>query len=293
MTTGSQSILRLPSLSRRSLAAELRALWAVARKEWFYFIRYPTWVISLFVWPIIFPLGYVLSARALAGPDGSGLALFIQATGVQDYLGYIVIGTTVWMWQNVVLWNVGFALRQEQMRGTLEANWLSPTWRFSFLIGNSLAQMITMSMFLLTSAIEYRLFFGVHLNGSPWNALLVTLAAIPSIYGLGMAFASLVIAAKEANAFVYLVRGFVMIFCGISYPVAVLPGWMQSVAKWLPQTYIINGMRSAMLGNASLADLRADLIPLALFGAFWLVVGYAVFQWMERRARRTGAISQY
>ncbi len=293
MATGSQTIVRLPSLSRRSLAAELRALWAVARKEWFYFIRYPTWVISLFIWPIIFPLGYVLSARALAGPDGSGLALFTQATGMQDYLGFIVIGTTVWMWQNVVLWNVGFTLRQEQMRGTLEANWLTPTWRFSFLIGNTLAQMVTMGMFLLMSAIEYRLIFGVHLNGSLWNGLLVTLAAVPSIYGLGMAFASLVISAKEANAFVYLVRGFVMIFCGISYPVSILPGWMQSVAKWLPQTYIINGMRSALLGNARLADLRVDLVPLALFGAFWLVVGFLVFRWMERRARRTGAISQY
>ncbi len=293
MATISPPVVRLPSLSRHTFIAELRALWAVARKEWFYFVRYPTWVISLFIWPMIFPLGYVLSARALAGPDGSGLALFIQATGMKDYLGYIVIGTTVWMWQNIVLWNVGFTLREEQVRGTLEANWLSPTWRFSFLIGNSLAQMLTMGIFLLVSALEYRFIFGVHLNGSLLNVLLVMLASIPSIYGLGIAFASLVISAKEANAFVFLVRGFVMIFCGISYPIAVLPLWMQSVAKWLPQTYIINGIRSAALGNASLAALAADLIPLVLFGAFWLLAGYLLFSWMERRARRTGAISQY
>ncbi len=293
MATISQPIERLPSLSRPTLVAELRAMWAVGLKEWFYFVRYPTWVVALFVWPVIFPLGYILSARALAGPDGSGLALFTRASGFQDFMGYIVIGTTIWMWQNIVLWNVGFTLRQEQMRGTLEANWLSPTWRFSYLVGNTLTQLLVMGTFLLVSALEFGLFYGIRLNGSVWMVLLVLLAAIPSIYGIGMVFASLVISVKEASAFVFLVRGLVMIFCGITYPVTILPGWMQSVAKWLPQTYIINGVRAAALNDARLAALAPDLIALALFGAFWLAAGFLVFKWMERRARRTGAISQY
>jgi ABC-2 type transport system permease protein len=123
--------------------------------------------------------------------------------------------------------------------------------------------------------------------------LLMMLAAIPSIYGLGFAFASLVITVKEANAFVFLIRGLVMIFCGITFPISLLPDWMQSIAKWLPQTYLIHGMRAAAFSNAGVADLRADLIPLLLFGTFWLIVGYFTFLWMERRARRTGAIGQY
>jgi len=123
--------------------------------------------------------------------------------------------------------------------------------------------------------------------------LLMTLAAIPSIYGLGFAFASLVITLKEANAFVFLVRGLVMIFCGITFPVSILPGWMQSFAAWLPQTYLIHGIRAAAFSNADLNALLPDLIPLLLFGTAWLIVGYFTFIWMERRARRTGAIGQY
>jgi hypothetical protein len=42
-----------------------------------------------------------------------------------------------------------------------------------------------------------------------------------------------------------------------------------------------------------LTELLPDLIPLLAFGAFWLVVGYSAFLWMERRARQTGAIGQY
>jgi ABC-2 type transport system permease protein len=284
---------RAGSLAQPGLGSDLRALFAVMRREWVIFTRYPSWVIALFIWPLIFPMLYILTARALAGPDGSGMAVFMQITGARDFLGYIVIGTTVWMWQNIVLWDVGFSLRNEQMRGTLESNWLSPTWRFSYLLGHTGPQLVSMFMFFSITALEFVLLFGVRLNGSVWMILLMALAAIPSIYGLGFAFASLVITVKEANAFVFLIRGLVMIFCGITFPVSLLPGWMQSVAKWLPQTYLIHGMRAAAFSNAGIRELAPDLIPLLLFGTFWLVVGYFTFLWMERRARRTGAIGQY
>jgi len=281
------------SLGRPGLRSDLFAFYAVARREWRIFTRYPSWIIGLFIWPVIFPMMYILTARALSGPDGSGLAVFMETTGADNFIGYIVIGTTVWMWQNIVLWDIGFSLRHEQLRGTLESNWLSPTWRFSFLLGHAGPQIVSMFFFIGVTALEFGLLFGVRLNGSAWMILLMMLAAIPAIYGWGFAFASLVITVKEANAFVFLIRGLVMIFCGITFPIILLPGWMQSIAKWLPQTYLIHGMRAAAFSNAGITELAPDLIPLLLFGAFWLVVGYSTFIWMERRARRTGAIGQY
>jgi ABC-2 type transport system permease protein len=293
MSTAAGISSSLKALGLHNVQAEARSLAAVARKEWLNFVRYPSWIIAMFVWPVIFPAAYILGARALAGPDGSGLQVFLKTAGTGDYMGYIVVGTTIWMWQNIVLWNVGFSLRNEQLRGTLESNWLTPTGRFSYLLGSGVTQLFVMLVFLIISALEFGLFFGVRLRGDAGLVLLVFLAAIPSIYGLGFAFASLVITAKEANAFVYLVRGAVMIFCGITYPISLLPGWMHAVAAWLPQTYIIHGMRAAILTEASFASLQSDLLHLLAFGLAWLFIGYALFNWMERRARQTGAIGQY
>lgn len=293
MNSENVSLVNRESLGWRSLPGELRALWAVFKREWIIFLRYPSWIVALFVWPILFPAVYILGARALAGPDGSGLTRFMQVAGTQNFIGYIAIGTTIWMWQNIVLWSVGLTLRNEQMRGTLETNWLSPVWRFSFLLGSSGTQLVSMGIFLLASALEFALIFGLRLNGSPWLLLLVMLAGIPSIYGLAFTFASLVITVKEANSFVYLVRGLVMVFCGITFPVALLPGWMQGVSRWLPQTYLIQGARLAALEGAGLAELRPVLASLVVFGLFWLCLGYLIFMWMERRARKTGAIGQY
>ena len=281
------------SLGQPGFLSDVRAFMAVLRREWTIFTRYPSWIIALFIWPLIFPMLYILTARALAGPDGSGLAVFMQTTGATDYIGYIIVGTTVWMWQNIVLWDVGFALRNEQIRGTLESNWLSPTWRFSYLLGHTGPQIVSMAMFIAITALEFGFMFGVRLNGNAWMLGLMMLAAIPAIYGLGFAFASLVITVKEANAFVFLIRGMVMIFCGITFPVAILPDWMQSFSKWLPQTYLIHGMRQAAFANAGIKELLPDLTPLLASGIFLLVAGYFTFLWMERRARKTGAIGQY
>lgn len=281
------------SLAQPGFWSDLRALGAVIGREWTIFRRYPTWIISLLIWPLIFPMAYLLTARALSGPDGSGLAQFQAATGQADYIGFIAIGTMIWMWQNVVLWNVGFALRNEQLRGTLESNWLSPTWRFAYLLGSSVPQLVSMLMMLAISALEYTLIFGVRFEGSLWLTLLVILVSILPIYGLGFAFASLVITAREAHTFVFLVRGIVMIFCGITYPIAVLPGWMQAISAWLPQTYIIHAFRLSALSPTGLEAISRDLMLIVAFGIFWLVIGYFMFNWMERRARQTGAIGQY
>jgi ABC-2 type transport system permease protein len=281
------------SLSRLNFLSELKALWAVCKREWTIFMRYPSWIFAMLIWPVIFPAGYILSGRALSGPDGSGLALFAKAAGTSDFLGYIAVGTTIWMWQNIVLWNVGNALRDEQMRGTLESNWLSSTWRFSFLLGSSMTHVVTMLIFLAISAVEFGLLFGVQFHGSPLLLVLLFFVSMPSIYGLGFTFASLVINAREAGSFVQLVRGLVMVFCGITFPVSFLPGWMHGVAAWLPPTYMIHAIRSVVLSGAGFQAVWPDIQMLLLFGAGWLVIGYLLFNWMERRARRTGAIGQY
>jgi ABC-2 type transport system permease protein len=282
------------SLARPSFASQLRAIWAAARKEWIIFLRYPSWIMSTVVWPVLFPIGYIFGARALGGPTGADVATFEALAGTSDYIGFIVVGSTMWMWLNITLWDVGYQLRNEQMRGTLESNWLCPVWRIGMVLGGSLTKLASALLVVVVSAIEFRLFFGVRLlEGNVGLLLLVMLLSILSIYGIGLAFASLVLRFKEANALVFLVRGVFMIFCGISFPLAVLPGWMQAVAQWLPLTYSIHAVRAVALSGAGFAEVSADLSRLALFGLALPAIGVALFTLTERRARRRGDLGQY
>jgi len=279
---------------QRSFFSELRAVAVMARKEWTIFRRYPTWVFAFLVWPLIFPLGSIFTARALSGPDQSSLPAFAALAGTTDYIAYIVIGLTMYMWINITLWDVGFQLRNEQMRGTLESNWLCPIWRFSILVGPSLTKLLTSLVFIAIAVLEYGLFLDTWVVGNNGGLiLLIMVLVIPSIYGIGVAFGSLVMRVQEASTMVFLVRGIFMIFTGVSYPLAVMPGWMQTVANWLPLTYAVHAIRAVTLSGATLADLRHDLTMLALFAVGLSALGYWTFRFTERRARRTGSLGRY
>jgi ABC-2 type transport system permease protein len=281
-------------LIQRTFGSELRAVWAIARKEWMIFRRYPSWMLSVFVWPVLFPFGYIFTAKALGGPDGAALETFRSLTGTADYVGFIVVGSVLWMWLNMTLWDVGMYLRSEQMHGTLESNWLCPTWRVSLMLGGALMKLLISLVFLTISMLEFRLVFGVRVAGGDIGlALLVLLLVIPTIHGIGIAFASLVLRFKEANAMVFLVRGVFMIFCGITFPLAVLPAWMQGVAAALPLTYAIRDIRAVVLAGATFADIRSDLLVLAGFALVLPALGYTIFYLTERRSRRTGDLGQY
>jgi len=282
------------TLVQRSFRSELRALGMMARKEWTIFRRYPTWIFGFVVWPIIFPLGSIFTARALSGPDQASLPAFAALAGTTDYVAYIVVGLTMYMWLNVSLWDVGFQLRSEQMRGTLESNWLCPVWRYSILLGPSLTKLLVSLAFMLIAVLEYGLIVGDWLVGSNlWLVLLIMVLVIPSIYGIAITFGSLVLRVQEAHTMVFLVRGLFMIFTGVSYPLAVLPDWMQTVAACLPLTYAVHAIRAVTLSDATLADIRHDLTMLALFAVGLSVVGYWLFYFTERRARRTGSLARY
>ncbi|MDI6638741.1 MAG: hypothetical protein QME82_07520 [Bacillota bacterium] len=84
------------------------------------------------------PFSFIFGGRAMAGPSGESLAAFAKLTGTTDYGGCVVVGTVLWMWTNMALWDSGVFFRQEQMRGTLDSNWMTPAPRLSHLLGAQL-----------------------------------------------------------------------------------------------------------------------------------------------------------
>ncbi len=287
-------MLNSNTLGQRTVGSELRALLSMARKEWTIFVRYPSWVVAFVIWPVLFPFGYIFTAKALSGPGGMAAATFGSRAGTTDYASFIVIGTTLYMWLNITLWDVGLQLREEQMRGTLKSNWLCPIWRISLMLGGSLTKLATGLMFLAITVTEFRLFFGMQLlRGNGALLLLLLLLLIASIYGIGIAFGSLVLHFKEANAMVFLVRGFFLVFCGITYPIEVMPQWMQQVATVLPLTYANHALRMVILSQASFAEIWPDVRALLIFAVVLPLLGYMAFRVVEQHARRTGSLGQY
>lgn len=270
-----------------------RTIIAVARKDMTQLFRYPTWVIQVLIWPLIFPLLYIMSAVGFSGPSGNGIEAFQNAAGTNNYIGFIVVGTMAWMGVNMTMWNFGGYLREEQTRGTLEANWLCPINRFDFLVGGGINSIIITSLFTAVSVIEYSFIYRVNFTGNIFEWILMFLIMYPAIYGLGMVFASLVLWLKEVGAAVNVARGTMMIFCGITFPMAVMPGWMQSIAKCIPFTYGIQATRQVMVNGESLAAASFNIFMCLGLGVLLLVIGRILFKGLETKVKVSGSLERF
>lgn len=281
------------SIKNYHLSNKLRAFLAIVRREWTIYVRYPSWVVALLIWPVLFPLMYIFNGKAFAGPDQTGVAVFASFTGTTNYVGFIALGSLLYMWINWVLWSFGSFLRKEQVRGTLESNWLAPMPRVLLLAGAGVTSCIQQGFILVISLLVFYLVLGIKMMGDPLQVLLVFILTVPTVYGLGFLFASLVIWAKEVNVMVVLVRGVIMIFCGISFPLAVMPDWMQTIAKFIPMTYAIRAFRSAYLTNQGIKAISGDLIILTIFGIILWILGLIAFRWTETLVRKKGTLGIY
>ena len=276
----------------RTISRTIRVFAAAARRDLLITTRYADFVVGMLVWPILMPSRTVFAAKALAGPDGSGLSAFADRTGTTDYVGFVFAGMVLWMWLNMVLWSVGGELRAEQRRGTLESNWMTPAPRLAILRGSGLNQMIVSAIPVLASLTVCSVAWRVRFAVTPLVGLVFLVSTI-AVFGLALAFASLVLFLKELNAAVFFLRGVFMVFCGLTSPLSVLPPWMRAVSKALPLTYSIDLVRRLSLAGASYADVSHDFWILTAFAAGLLVAGCLAFVVVDRAVRRRGTLGQY
>jgi ABC-2 type transport system permease protein len=78
---------------------------------------------------------------------------------------------------------------------------------------------------------------------------------------------------------------------GMMYPVSVLPRPLQLLARLIPVTYSLEGMRAALLGGAGIRQLWPSLGALLVFAAILLPASFGVFSWALRRTKITGTLT--
>jgi ABC-2 type transport system permease protein len=276
------------------MTADLRAFGAAAMKEWRLLRRYPGRLVAFLFWPIALPLAYVYQAQGYAGGSQAAVNAFAQRAGTAEIAGFLFLGWAAYMWISMILWGPGTALREEQVRGSLEALFMTPVSRLVILFGPVVSQVLwALWMFAVVGG-ALVLLFGLSI--SPLAALRaagVILVAVPALYGLGALFAAVVLRFGEVGALVQVVRGLFTVFCGMTFPIVILPEWARAVALALPPTYLIGDLRSVLLTSSDLASLAPSLVILLTLGVGLCSFAVVAFRRTERFARRGGSLAQY
>jgi ABC-2 type transport system permease protein len=214
--------------------------------------------------------------------------------GQLDLVLYLGIGTVVWAYLRAVFANVGEMVAWERWEGTIEYTMMAPISRLAHMLGVSLFSIIygLARSALLLGVLS--LFFSVDLSRANLaGAGVILLAGSISFLGFGIMAAVLPLLFPErGEEMTFVISSILLLVSGVYYPISVLPDWMEPLATISPATYVLEGMRAALLEGKATTELGSSLVPILLLGVLAIPVGIAIFGWGERYAKRTGRLKR-
>jgi ABC-2 type transport system permease protein len=268
---------------------EARASLAFVERNLYLVRRYWHLELAFLIFNVASAMSVLYIGEAQMQSNGGG-----SREGQLDLVLFLGIGTVVWAYLRAVFANVGEMVAWERWEGTIEYTMMAPISRLAHMLGVSLFSIIyglARSALLLG---VLALFFSVDLShANLGGAALILLVGSVSFLGFGIMAAVLPLLFPErGEEMTFVISSILLLVSGVYYPISVLPDWMEPLARVSPATYVLKGMRAALLDGTPTLALGPSILPILILGALTLPIGVAIFGWGERYAKRTGRLKR-
>jgi ABC-2 type transport system permease protein len=250
--------------------------------------RYWAWEIVWLVYGVVNTLAITFIAKEV---EQAGIA---GAEAANDLVLFLLLGTLVWAYLSAVLDDVSLVVTWERWEGTIEHTLMAPVPRWVHLIGMAafgVMHAIVRTLLIFLIALP---FFSVDFGQADWaTAVLVIGVGSFSIAALGILAGVLpLLYPEKGTQMSFMVQAAVLLVSGVYYSIDVLPVWLQVFSYLSPATYILEGIRGALIDGDSPAEAVGLLALLAVFGAVLLPASIGVFATAERWAKKTGKLKR-
>jgi ABC-type multidrug transport system permease subunit len=210
------------------------------------------------------------------------------------YVEFATVGIAVASFMQIGLTRVMGAIRGEQLMGTLETLFSTPTAPTTIQLGSVVYDVVyvpvrTVVFLLLTAAIlDVRITLGGIL---PTVGLL--LVFIPLVWGIGMISSAAVLTLRRGDGLVGFAITILIAGSSTYVPLRVMPSWARGLAAINPISTTLDAAREALLGNggwSATLPAMAELLPLAVVA---IAIGILAFRLSLKRERRLGTLGLY
>ncbi len=140
--------------------------------------------------------------------------------------------------------------------------------------------------FLFASA-----FYHMPLPHSLLSVLIFISIGVLAFRSMGMIIAAVVNSAQEMGILVQILYLPMLFLSGATFPVSMMPVWIQTIAQFLPATYLYHGVQSLMIGGEDLTKNMVSVFALLITLAVALIVGTKLFRWeKEEKIKNTAKL---
>jgi ABC-2 type transport system permease protein len=211
-----------------------------------------------------------------------------------SYFSFAIIGLAFFDYLTVALNAFDSSLEEARQYRTLEALLVSEASLPVILAGSAIYPFVQTSLRTAVYLVWGVILFHLSLRRADWlGALLILLFSILAFMGLGIISASYQMLFKRGNPAKWLFLGLSALVGGMMYPVSVLPPALQWLARAIPVTYSLEGMRAALLNGAGLNRLWPQMTALAIFAVILLPISFLAFAWALRRTKINGTLTHF
>lgn len=272
------------------LSAQPKLAYAFVEREVALMRRYWAWEVVWVVYSVVTSLSvaYIgLAAPAITGEQA-------DAATTSRFVLYLLVGTIAWRFLGIVFEDIAELIAWERWEGTIEYTFMAPVPRLTHLIGMAIGTVVRASVISVLVLFAVLLFIPVDLSRA--NALsAIALLGVGTVAFIGLGIGSAIFPllwTEKGLQMAYIVQAVVLLVSGVYYPTSVLPAWLQPLSAISPATYIIEGMRRALLDGADVAALWPLIWPALLAGVISIPIGLRLFIAGERYAKRTGRLKR-
>src|SRR6266487_4318965 len=275
--------------SMSTLLHQGRATYAFFERNWNLTKRYWAWEIVWLVYNVVNALSVIYLGAGAAFITGTKL-------NTQYLILYVLIGTSVWSYLSVTFEGVTDLITIERWEGTIEHTFMAPISRFTHLVGSCWYAIVHGILFTFVQLLVVSAFFKLDLSHANYlTAVFMLLIGSVSFIGFGIAAAVLpLLYTEKGMQMSFIVRAVLLLISGVYYPIEILPGWMQPLARISPATYVLEGLRAGLLRNQVIwsAEIWSYTWPLIITGVVSIPVSVYIFRLAERYAKRTGKLKR-
>ena len=174
----------------------------------------------------------------------------------------------------------------------LEEVLVSPTGLATFIVGSSLWGFIWSTAVVVVYLGIGVFFFGVSLSVNILGTLIVLALGIGTFLGFSMIGAGILILTKQGDPVTALITIATSLFGNVLFPPQIMPAALQAISYVVPQYYFFTSIR-LMLTGWSIQMILPDLLILALECAIIVPLGYGIYAWCLKTARKNGTLSWF
>ena len=175
-----------------------------------------------------------------------------------NYFAFALVGFAFFDYLSVSFTAFDSSIEEARQNRTLEALLVTQTPLPVILAGSAVYPFTALALRTCVYLAWGALLFGFTPRAANWlGAVAILLASILAFAGLGIISAGYSILFKRGNPAKWLVLGISGLVGGMMYPISVLPGPLRFLARLIPVTYSLEGMRAALLGRRGMARAMA------------------------------------